>query len=135
MTKKTKKKRISVSSAKAKSRRLQNWVAEKISEITGYPWGYDEVIAPREMGQSGVDIRLVGDARKLFPFSVEAKNQEKWSIPSWIKQAESNCYEDTDWLLVVKKNRKNPIVIMDAEVFFSLVSKVIDTNKEQKNDK
>ena len=116
-----KKKSIGVSSRKAKGRRLQNWVAKKISELIQMPWGYDEVIAPREMGQSGTDIRLVADAKEQFPWSVECKYQESWSLPAFIRQAKDNKLNGTDWLLFIKKNRHEEIVILDAEVFFDLL--------------
>jgi len=119
------KKRISIKSAKAKARLLQNWAAEQVSIITGIPWGKDEQIAPREMGQSGVDIRLIATAKKLFPWSVECKWQETWSIPSWIKQAKKNQIEDTDWLLVCRKSHDKPVVIMDAGVFFKIYQRII----------
>lgn len=117
----TVKKKILSSSAKSKGRSLQQWVCQKISDLTGLPWGKDEMIASREMGQSGVDVRLIGEAKKKFPFSVECKYQETWSIPSWIKQAKANQIKGTDWLLVVRKNRMEPIIIMDAERFFELL--------------
>ena len=68
---------MKTSSCKSKGRRLQQWVAQKISDLIELPWGPDEQVASREMGQSGPDIRLIGDARHLFPWSVEAKNQER----------------------------------------------------------
>jgi len=118
-----KKKRIKISSAKAKGRNLQKWVCEKISELLGIPWGKDELIASREMGQSGTDVRLIGEAQKRFPYSVECKSQETWSIPAWIKQAEANRVDGTDWLLVVKRNHIKPVVVMDAEHFFDLLKR------------
>ncbi len=120
---KEKKKKIQPSSAKAKGRSLQQWVCQKISDLTGLPWGKDELIASREMGQSGTDIRLVGEAKEKFPFSVECKYQENWSLPSWIKQAKANQMEGTDWLLIIRKNHMEPIVVMDANRFFELLWK------------
>lgn len=115
--------RISVHSAKAKGRSLQQWACKRISELIGLPWGPDEMIASREGCQNGTDVRLVGEAKKLFPFSVECKWQETWSIPAWMKQAQDNQDPNTDWLLIVKKNRMDPIVIMDAKRFFALLKK------------
>lgn len=114
---------ISIQSRKSKGRRLQQWVAQKISELLQIPWGKDELISSREMGQSGTDVRLIGEAKKRFKFSVEAKNQENWAIPAWIKQAKSNQNEKTDWLLFIKKNRHEEIVVMDAKAFFRLCKK------------
>ena len=116
------KKRITVASAKNKGRRLQQWVCSMISKLTGLEWGQDCPIESRGMGQSGVDVRLEKKALNLFPYSVECKAQETWSIPAWIEQAQSNIIPGTNWLLVVKKSRKDPIVIMDATVFFELLA-------------
>ena len=116
--------KIKPSSAKAKGRALQNWTCEKISELLGIPWGKDESIASREMGQPGTDIRLVGEAQERFPFSVECKWQESWSVLAWIKQAQENQKAGTDWLLVMKKNRIKPVVVIDAERFFELLGKI-----------
>ena len=115
------KKRISVQSAKAKGRRLQQWAAQKISDLIGYAWGADEMIASREMGQAGTDIRLIGDAKKDFPWSVECKAVEQFSMPSWIKQAEENRLPGTDWLLITKQSRKSQLVTLEAKVFFDLL--------------
>lgn len=118
------KKKISVASAKAKGRRLQQWVCQQISDLTGFEWGRDCPIESRGMGQQGVDVRLEGRVLKLFPFSVECKAQESWSIHAWIEQAQENNIPDTDWLLVAKRSRKDPVVVMDAKAFFKLLRKV-----------
>ena len=118
---------IAVSSRKAKGRNFQKQVAERISDLLDIPYGKDELIASREMSQAGTDIRLIGRAKELFKYSCECKNQETWSLPKWIKQAKSNKEKGTDWLLFVKKNRHEPIVVMDMDTFFKMKSKI---NKE-----
>ncbi len=120
----TKKRSITRASAKDKGRRLQQMVCAKISELTGLPWGKDEPIESRPMGQSGVDVRLDAVARKEFPFSVEAKWQESWNIPEWIRQAQTNEMKDTDWLLVVKRSHSPPVCIIDLDTFFKILEKV-----------
>ena len=115
---KTFKKTIGISSRKGKARTLQKWVCEQISELTGIPWGKDEEIESRPMGSSGPDIIMSKRVRGLFSYSIECKNQETWKIENYIKQAKSNCYPDTDWLLVVSKNDHEELVIMNALSFF-----------------
>lgn len=120
------KKKITPQSAKGKGRRLQQWVCKKISELTGYEWGSSGTDCPiesRPMGQSGADVRMESQVRKLFPFSVECKYQETWHIPAWIRQAKENKNKNDDWLLVVRKNRHDPIIIMDAKRFFEILNK------------
>lgn len=126
---KTKKVKISIASAKAKGRRLQQFICTKISDLLNIPWGKDELIASREMGQSGTDIRLIGTAKKRFPYSVECKWQETWSIHSFIEQAKANQIQGTDWLLFCKRNSRDAIVILDVHTFFS----ILKSNKEGKN--
>ena len=112
---------ISISSRKGKGRQLQQEIAKKISSLIDLPWGKDEQIASREMGQSGVDIRLVGEAKELFPWSVECKRQESWGVHSWIKQAQENQMSGTDWVIIAKRNRQDAVVILDADVFFDVL--------------
>jgi len=119
--------KITPQSAKSKGRRLQNWTADKISEVTKIPCGKDELIQGREMGQAGIDIKLYGKAKEMFPFSVENKWQETWAIPKWIKDAKKNQAKGTDWLLIIKKNRHEEIVVMDAKAFFDLYEQLIQT--------
>lgn len=122
-----KKKRISPQSAKAKGRNLQKWSCKKISELTGFEWGSsgdDKPIESRPMGQSGTDVRMESQVRALFPFSVECKFQESWAVHSWIEQAKENQAEGTDWLLICKRSRKPPVVIMSAVKFFEILEHI-----------
>ena len=114
------KKTISVSSRKGKARTLQKWVSEQISKLTGVPCGKDEEITSREMGQSGTDVRMSKRVLAMFPFSIECKNQETWSLPEWIKQAKKNQLPDTDWLLFLTKNNHEEIAVLDGKVFFRI---------------
>lgn len=116
---------MKTSSAKAKGRRLQTYVAKAISRITGIKWGKDEWIEPREMGISGPDIKLYALADEMFPFSIECKNCERWAVPKWIDQAKANQQEGTDWLLVISRNRHQPVVVMDFEAFMDFFGQYI----------
>ena len=73
------------------------------------------------MGSSGEDIIMGKLSRQKFPFSVECKNQEKVNVWEAYAQASSNCkgYEP---LVVIKRNRHKPLVLMDAEEFVKLLN-------------
>lgn len=116
-----KKKSISIASRKAKGRELQNWTAKKIAELIGCEWGPDELVSPRPMGQSGVDVALIGEAFESFPWSIECKRTEKLDLYGSIKQAKENQKPGTDWLLIARRSRNDPIVVLDADVFFDLL--------------
>jgi hypothetical protein len=130
----TKPQRITRASAKDRARVLQKWVCEKISDITGHPWGPDEVISSRPMGQAGTDVRLSGLVRRVIPLAIECKNQETWDLPGWIRQAKQNIAEDLlTWALFIKKNRHEEIVVLDAQFFFAvweLLIRVIEEGDE-----
>ena len=104
-------------SAKNKGKRLQNSVRDLILEK--FQQLEEDDVRSITMGDSGEDILLSPAARKLFPFSVECKNQEKLNIWSAYDQAESNSgnYEP---LVVIKRNRQKPLVVLDAEYFMKL---------------
>jgi hypothetical protein len=121
---------IKPASRKAKGRRLQKWVAKQISRVTGIPYGKDRDIEPREMGQSGMDVKLYGKARELFPWATECKYQENWSVHQWIKQAAENQAVGMDWLLVCRRNYTDPIVMLDAKVFFNLIERLLNEEKK-----
>lgn len=113
---------MKTSSSKAKGRRYQKEIAQCISDITGIAHGKDCLIESREMGQAGVDIRLIGDARTKFPWSVECKCCERFNIPVWIRQASCNMLPDTNWLLLFKRNRTPGRAIMSSAAFETLLA-------------
>lgn len=121
------KKRIKPASAKAKGRALQKWTAQKISELTGYEWGSsgeDKPIESRPMGQSGTDIRMESQVKKLFPFDIECKAHENWSVHSWVDQARKNETSTGTWMIIARRSRQKPVVIMEANAFFELLEKI-----------
>ena len=66
-------------SAKNKGKRLQNDVRDLILET--FKQLEEDDVRSTTMGDSGEDVLLSPvAARKLFPFSVECKNQEKLNI-------------------------------------------------------
>ena len=100
-------------SAKAKGRKLQQWVRDQIIEqLEVHP----EDIESRSMGAGGEDLIMARDARKKFPFSIECKNVERLNVYEAYDQACANA-GDHQPILFMKKNRKKPLVVVDAEWF------------------
>jgi hypothetical protein len=100
-------------SAKAKGRRLQQWVRDQlIEQLEVHP----EDIESRSMGAGGEDLIMARDARSKFPFSIECKNQEKLNIWDAYEQACANS-GDYEPIVFIKKNGKKPLVVLDAEYF------------------
>tara|TARA_B100001245_G_C22569068_1_gene283498 strand:+ start:173 stop:508 length:336 start_codon:yes stop_codon:yes gene_type:complete len=110
---------MKTSSAKAKGRLLQKWFANLLVEELEVD---REDLESRPMGSGGEDIIMGKQTREVFPYSIECKNQEAVNVWKAYEQAESNCkgYEP---LVVIKRNRTKPLVLLDAEYFVRLNKK------------
>lgn len=103
-------------SAKAKGRVLQQWVRNKLIEMLDV---HPEDIESRSMGAGGEDLIMARAARSKFPHSIECKNVEKLNIWEAYEQASANC-GDYQPIVVMKKNGKKPLVVVDAEYYIQL---------------
>ena len=111
---------MKTSSAKAKGRKLQQWMRTLLIEKLDV---HPEDIESRSMGAGGEDLIMARAARQKFPYSIECKNQEKINIWESYKQADenSNSYEP---VVVLKRNKHKPLVLVDAEYFVELHNRV-----------
>ena len=107
------------SSAKAKGRRLQDWIRQKLLGL--FPQLEEDDVKTAIMGESGEDIHLSPAARKVFPFSIEAKNQERLNIWEAIAQAEANAREGSTPLVVFKRNRSEVFAVIPFEALLTLL--------------
>ena len=107
---------MKTSSAKAKGRKLQQWFADLLVNTLGLD---KDDLESRPMGSQGEDIIMGKQSRDKFPYSIECKNQERVNVWNAYDQASENCkgYEP---LVVIKKNRTKPLVVIDAEHFVKL---------------
>lgn len=122
MKKTTKKSSISTQAAKAKGRRLQQWVRDKILEV--FPSLHPDDVKSTGMGQVGEDVQLSPAARKLIPVSIECKARAKVPyIYDWYSQAEANCPVGSEPVLVIRQDRKKALVVIDADTYFKEKSK------------
>lgn len=104
------------SSAKAKGRNLQNFVASKLRDLFGFP---ESDCKSTSMGVSGVDIQLSEKAREKFNYDVECKSYANIAVYKWWEQAVKNSTNQP--LLVIKANRKQPLVVLSWDQFEDLI--------------
>ena len=106
-------------SAKNKGKRLQNKVRDIILEK------FDKLepddVRSITMGDSGEDILLSPAARRLFPYSVECKNQEALNIWSSLEQAENNSGKHTP-LVIFKRNRSKTYAVLEFDKLLELLN-------------
>ena len=105
-------------SAKAKGRKLQQWMRNLLIEkLEVHP----EDIESRSMGAGGEDLIMARAARELFPYSVECKNQEKLNIWSSLEQAETNSGKHIP-IVIFKRNRSKTYVALEFEKLLELLN-------------
>ena len=104
------------SSAKAKGRKLQQWMRDLLIEKLDV---HPEDIESRSMGAGGEDLIMARSARKKFPYSIECKNQEKVNIWDAYEQAEENS-KNYEPIVILKRNNTKPLVLIDADYFVNL---------------
>ena len=105
--------------SKAKGRKLQNLLRDKLR--VAFPSLEEDDVKSQTMGMPGEDIVLSPAARKQIPYSFECKNVERLQFWSAVEQAEANCKEGIDPVVVIKKNRKQPYIAIGFEVFLELI--------------
>ena len=105
-------------SRKNKGKRLQNKVRDILLEA--FQDLEQDDIRSAIMGESGEDIKLSPAARKLIPYSIECKNQEKFSIWEALSQAEENSGVSTP-VLIFKRNRSKTYAVLPIEEFINLI--------------
>lgn len=111
--------RISIAAAKAKGRKLQQWVAEKIYDR--YPELERGDVKSCPMGSGGVDVILSPAAKRLHPYSYECKARANGfsALYDALDQAERG--DGLTPVMVAKQDRKRPLVVLYADDFFKLV--------------
>jgi hypothetical protein len=99
------------SSAKAKGRTFQQWVAKKILEYN--PTLEKDDVVSTSMGAPGADVKLSPAARKLFPYQIECKSLAKIAVYNYYLQALTHGHHEP--IVFIKQNGSRPLVIVDAE--------------------
>ena len=112
-------------SAKAKGRRLQQWLRLRLLSLLNVA---PEDIESRSMGASGTDLMLSQEAGRQWPYSVECKNQEALNVwASWDQTcANAGNYEP---VLFIKKNYRPVLAVVRADHFLQLSTQKGDKNE------
>ena len=110
---------MKVKSAKAKGRKLQNFVVKELRKA--YPELEDDDIKAQIMGVSGEDIVLSPLAKRLINLSFECKKQERLNLWDSLSQAETNAENRTP-VLVFKRNRSETYAAIPFDYLIKLLS-------------
>ena len=125
-------------SGKAKGRRLQNYVRDKLREVYIKLWTKAPKLEPDDiksqtMGMGGEDIVLSPAARKLIPYSFECKNKERLNIWQSIEQCEDNCNGSIP-VVVIKRNQSKVYAIMEFDEWLEIASRYYRRENDRRNE-
>jgi len=111
-----------VRSRKNKGKRLQNFVRDNLLEL--FESLEPDDIVSAIMGDTGKDIKLSPAARKLIPYSIEAKNVESLNIWKAIDQCLANTDLEKELPAVVfSKNNREVWAAIPFEHFIELIKR------------
>lgn len=126
---------IKTSSAKAKGRKFQNYVRDRI--LARFPWLGEGDVGSCSMGSSGVDIPLSPLGRRTFPVSVECKKTKKTPSRGELDQARANAYGSSTPAVVWTPHgvgQKKAMIIFDLEDFFDFYENIASDHLNRLRD-
>lgn len=115
-----------IRSAKAKGRRLSELTRQLILKYFPEIPADDLKVTPSS--SNGEDLQFSTQARQTLPLIIECKNQEKWTVLEAMLQAEDHKrrmqnVEFAHPMVVIAKNRVEPLAVMRLDNFLKLISK------------
>lgn len=119
-------------SAKAKGRKLQQYVRDAVLET--FPRLHPDDVRSTSMGASGEDLQLSPAGRLLFPFATETKCQEALNVWAALEQAEEHAdHTGSDPLLVFKRNKSEVYAATPFKVLLKLLLLIDHLRSENSN--
>lgn len=114
---------MKTSSAKDKGRKLQQHVRDALLEA--FPTLEPDDVKSTSMGAQGEDVQLSPAARKLMPIAVETKARNSIAACRFFEQAQEHARAvkggKAQPVVVMKKDRKQPVVMVSLEFFVELL--------------
>jgi len=104
-------------SAKAKGRKLQQYVRDKMLKLAQL---HVDEIRSTSMGAGGEDVLLSPTARACYPVSIECKSKKAFAVYKDYAQAEANA---GNWepVLIIKQDRSKPLAVVDLDYLLHLI--------------
>lgn len=115
---------MKTASAKAKGRRCAQEAREALLRASPSLEPGDIDVTPS--GCTGVDLRLSPRAKRVYPFAIEAKNQERINIWQAIDQSKGNTKDSEYSLVVFRRNRSDLMVCLKFDDFLTLLRRDLD---------
>lgn len=122
--------------AREKGASYERKVAKILEERTGIK--LERTPLSGGFAKSNTSSALKGDINTIDPtvdlhLHIECKNQKKWALRSWYKQAESDCPKDKKPIVVFHEDRGKDFVMIELGDFLQLVPtwKIVEKKEEE----
>jgi len=115
-------KNMKIASAKQKGRKMVRKVRDMILKHFDH-LDSEEIYTPAG-SQGGEDLAFSPVLRKLFPFSVEIKCQEKLNVHAAYRQAKENSKGVTP-IVIFSRNRADVFCMLRFDDFLNSIAKVV----------
>jgi len=108
---------MKTASAKAKGRSLAKKIVGWLVRLGGLS---DKDVHATNSGVTGKDITFSQVGASIWPFAIECKKHAAFAVYQHYDQAASNAEEGEQPLLIIEANRREPLVVVDAQWFFRM---------------
>ena len=115
---------MKTASAKAKGRKLAQWIKDEL--LRRFDELRDRDITVTSSGTTGEDVGLSPLASSRIPYQFEAKSHARFAVYDFYAQASN--HGDREPAVIIRANRQRALAIIDAEHFFDLVRKTSENN-------
>ena len=106
-------------SAKAKGRKLQQYVRDEI--LAHFDELENDDVKSTGMGQSGEDVQLSPAARRLLPWSIEAKARASIAACRFYDQAKEHSEGRYQPVVVMRENCGKALAIVDFQYLLHIM--------------
>ena len=108
-------------SAKAKGRKLQQYVRDSILEVFNKELTSDDVRST-SMGAAGEDLQLSTKARTLLQSAFECKSRRRIAVYRDYEQAQEHASKTkaAEPVVVIKENGKDPLALISLDWFLKM---------------
>jgi len=107
-------------SAKAKGHKLEYLVRDLLLEMFEKYGLTEDDIRANIGSETGEDLKFSQKAKDLLPIKIECKSRAQMAIYTYYDQAKKHPGDDLEPLVVVKKNNRKPLVVMDLRYFLEI---------------
>jgi hypothetical protein len=118
---------ITIQSAKAKGRRLQQTIRDRLRDYAGRHGLAADDIKSTPMSVSGPDIQFSPAAKRVFNLTIECKNRESLNVTTTFLEHLAAYPDDSMKVLAHSRNNSEPLVTIRFEDFLRLLNRSVET--------